>query len=382
MPYGSSLRKFNRYARKFIGATPYGYNRASTSYRNYRATRRSKRTKKRTPRYGRRFRGGSSRKSRMQLVQKKRMKDLITKALNDKAATGHYTKSATGNLLSMNNNLQRYFGEFYHHLTAPLGSLFQAFSVSKIRDAVAVMFNGKTADLDYGNSIGNFANYKTEKFHVQYMSYAIKVINFTEVKWDITIYELSPKYPHTDDAEDEAIDAVAAIDQVGGGTAATPEAIGLDIATLPSIQKLFHVKKHKKSLAPGASVSHYVRQGPMDFNVADYYDGGIVQEYQKFSKQFLIRVCPEITNAYDNTSTFSNAVGRFQRSGSIQDRYCLGIETIEKYIFDAPEYVDDANNKDVYCWKTFNPTVPTSAEIFRNQPSSYMWFTNAGSGPA
>lgn len=366
--------------------------RKSSSQLKYGKSKRFKKTpyqRKRVKHFNRK-KEKAKRKSNYCKKNRNCIKGIVHDVLSKHTGTGKYWKRYIGNLQLVADNDAGFASKLYQSQNAWLGTDLEFLTTNKIQDVAAVCFKGKPAVLDVNAStVGNFPSPKDLKFRIQYASYQLNLKNLTDHAWDIEIYEITNKDRDDTRFQDAYASALSSITQVGGGADATINEISLDPSQLPAIRKLYNIKKHKKTLYPGAALSHFVKKDNIDINCANFYKDGVIRNFQKHSVQIRIKYTPHINVLSANYPGVPDpvpflSVQRNVIGGQIGYEKAIGVEVLEKYVIDAPELTEDVNNKDVYAWKEFYQDISTAIapnSVYTSYDKNFHWNTNTGMGP-
>lgn len=241
---------------------------------------------------------------------------------------------------------------------------FTPLSAKRILDAVSVLYNGKTAAVNFEKSTGNF-DAKELKVEVQYASYRLELTNHSESTAWVTCYEVMAK----DNSQIDFINSAANI--ISSGTfdfSSSPALfqfqppssltgqykmpINMNFSDIKGLEKLYHIKKlSKKLVKPGRS--YVYKCSEKDFCVEMYKktftstdnQGGTggtgpiaaLATYPKGERQLIFQFDPLPTIALGtNYSTAALCAGVYDK------RFIWAVRTDEYYKITQPRNTIDA----------------------------------------
>lgn len=310
--------------------------------------------------------GGSRKRKRTSTTKtsrklaKKGVKNKIRKAvvaeLGKDLPAGTYRKLYTGSLAANNNAagldvyricLERGGGNISPHTV--FGMQVTPFITKRVWDAASVLFNNKTAAINFEEATGNFAIAKT-KIHLKYASYELELRNLTDMDQDVVFYEFTAK-DNTDvdpatvinNNKNNGLFKTAPTVQVTGSALQISE--GYTMGMFPGLSEHWDLKKSTKSMRRGESYKFFrsVRNQHYDLK-ALLTDSGDVASYAKGHKIYYFCVNPVMAGVAIDTSSKINGVVRY---GESNNNKTIVAAVKEVYVVQQPSNTVDAQEGDV-----------------------------------
>lgn len=272
----------------------------------------------------------------------------VQRVLSKNTPTGTYTKTYTGNLPNLNDNGYTFHSQISRESVPLAGSDFLFFDTRKIMDAVSILYNAKSADMNSYLTPGNMG-VETTKFRLQYASVKVNVKNITDIAWDVEFWAIDNKHQDTSTFANDYAAALTNLNTVG--PAATISTIGVEPSQIPQLAKNYNMKRTKRTLQSGQSFSYFTSISDRIIDFIQYFEGTETQFFQKFSKQLIMRFKPSLSVSYNATNA---NVGYYSGSSGSFDHPFM-VEVTEKYKLDCPEDVATDKEKDVWAWFTDIP---------------------------
>lgn len=258
---------------------------------------------------------------------------------------------------------------------------FTPMSAKRILDAASVLYNGKTAAVNYENGTGNF-DAKVTKVEVMYSSYKLELTNHTFIPYWITCYEITPKENSQIDFVNTTQNIIAAstfdyssnvgyfgiapaFDNFGNKY---KTAINLEWSDIKGLDKIYDIKKlSRKFIKPGkafeyktSAKDYCVEFSKMTYSSTDIQPGSsgpvsALATYPKGEKQLIFKAEP-VTHLVKNSSRATAALSTHQAVFSV----CWAVKTEEFFKIMQPRNTPVAYQGNKV--KLFQGTAPPGSE--------------------
>lgn len=276
------------------------------------------------------------------------MKKQIVNLMKQKAPIGTYNKKWVAVMADVSIGSQTWVqnSTYGDAVKTQLGSDFLYFNQARLLDVASILFNGKTAAMDYTVLTNNF---QSVGFQYQLVSATVKTTfrNHGLLPVEFTVVECIPKEYTNRFAYQDFDDALTTIKQTGGSTK-NKALMGIQPGNLPQMKNLWKMKTVKKVLYPGDYYTYSKTHKNLSLDWDKFYEGTAIQSYiPNVTCQLLISMAPVVSVSTDGEASPAAIAGRAVLQSP---NYAITVETEEHYVVSAPEKTDDANREDNYCW--------------------------------
>jgi len=238
------------------------------------------------------------------------------------------------------------------------GCAFLPNNYKKLLDAASVLFNGKTAAVDFENGTNNFAT-NLLKLDVMYASYKITLTNNTQQVFYVECVEVINR----DSTQTNVIDTASAValSQKWGGnvlTSGIPTIIKanneynvpmpLKFGMYEGLEHKYHFKPvWKRKLKPGkiATYIDIMHQQCIDFQKHNAVGSADLASYARGQKQVFFRFRAKAMNSYKNTGGAQGFTTIY--SGNANAAYGIAVDVKETYKILQPNSTSEANESDL-----------------------------------
>lgn len=240
------------------------------------------------------------------------------------------------------------------------GSTFEYFTNDKIKDAAAILYNGKIgAEDSFSTSIGNFVELDT---NLKRMGVKWKLFNNSNHSKTIIIHTHLCLESTNEDPLDYCINQIAgsmANNIVGSGYDVHNK--NFDPSQVPGFGKKWRHKKFSITLKPGQSKSLYWSQKSFEYRQEKYFEGTTPYQYiAHLSKVMWVQhVTPLV---YSRAATFGEPGYMIDKAVTIDRTNILGLEVSEFYKLTAPDTALESNQ----VYRISKPVYGTTTGLLTN----------------
>lgn len=288
----------------------------------------------------------------------KKFKAKVDVAVAQHAAVGTSTVYLMGNIATnISQDLQTpsqqiYYGGPAAAITTTSGAhpaiqnAFSFFTQGAVLHAASVLFNGKINDVYESNTANNF---DTENLvlEVPYMSVQIILHNNTMVEQELDFYECVSKGSTNTQAMDDWVAMLPNANENLSGS--TQFWYGAHPGQISSFGTKWSYKKITFNLHPGQTCKHFIKQGPLCYKYKNYLNVSTNWNYPKgvgmscfwISRQ--PKLLPNVTGVSAHNA----------KPITLANYPFVSVETISKYVIEAPELCDDAQKFDKYVMNSY-----------------------------
>jgi len=275
------------------------------------------------------------------------VRKIVKAVIHKEEPLGTYTKTWNAYLEEPPSNAQIVTQEAWQNGAQRAGCDFRFFSRARLLDAVSVLFNNKTKDINYSTTTDNFTTTGL-KFNVKYASAQVEIINYSDTVVEYTAVKLEPKNDTDSNARDTFVNALTTIEQPGPGVSVSHYSVLP--GQLPQMNHQYSMKKQKFLLKPGQRVKFFfsAKPGHCDFG-QNFGTGSTPLQYLKrWSQELMLIYRPDIVVGYDLGTGTKEVVGHYV--GGTGPLNGIVVQVKEVYKINAPENTSDAEDNDQYAW--------------------------------
>lgn len=283
----------------------------------------------------------------------KRFKAKVQAVESADQAKGISTTRVMGNLqFNINQNLQTVGVNLVSNVNAvittsapgnaPIANIMQWFTSGEALHHASVLFNGKGNDIDNSKTVNNFP-LETLVLQIPHASVTMKLHNMHTQPVEVDFYMCIPKISTNILAATDWGNLLAQSSE--NISAQNSEWFGAEPGQLVAFGRKWSYRKKTFYLKPGASATHFQKQGPLCYTFAKYMDNTTVFNFPKGVgvSCFYVTRYPQLT--VDDTNKISAHYGTPVVAG---DKNAVSCEVISKWVIEAPEISDDAQKFDKY----------------------------------
>ena len=287
----------------------------------------------------------------------KNFKNKVHAVESAKQAKGTYTVRIMGNILTcFQSNQQQASAELYYgngvQITSTssgnpaIANAFNWFTQGDMLDAASVLFNSKVSDVAASITTGNF-NTETLVLQIPYASVTMKLRNNTMTVHEFDFYQCIPVISTTSSALADWQSAVA--QESGNISAQNADWYGAEPGQTSTFGKKWKYTKKTFVLAPGKSVEHFVKQGPLCYTYSKYLNTTTNFNFPKGIGMscFIVNRRPQLV---PNTS---GVAAHHSTSYTVANYSWVTCELVSKFVIEAPEISEDAQKFDKWATNTY-----------------------------
>lgn len=225
-------------------------------------------------------------------------------------------------------------------------NVFAWFTAGGLLHHASVLFNGKPNDVDESLTTLNL-NEENLVLEIPYCSVTMKLTNHSMQVQELDFYQCVPKISSNITALDDWTNKVAsAAENINGQNQFW---YGAEPGQVESFTQKWSYKKKTFVLAPGASASHFVKQGPLCYTYSKFLNNTTNWNFPKGIGMscFFVARQPHVH------PTNTKFVGHCTIADASSDYNAITCELVSKYVIEAPELCTDTQKFDKYATNSY-----------------------------